>query len=80
MQNLQQEAATEAQRIQEEATIQMQGLRAQYQMKMRQKLDAAVDEIARAKKLDIVLDNSIMQKTVFYGGTDITEDLLEKLK
>ena len=58
----------------------MQGLQTQYQMQMRQKLDNAVDEIARAKKIDVVMDNSIMQKTVLWGGVDITEDLLEKLK
>ena len=38
------------------------------------------DRIARAKKIDVVLDNSSFQKSVLYGGIDITEDLLEKLK
>ena len=71
---------TEIRRIQQEAGIQMQGLHTQYQMQMRQKLDKAVDEVARAKKLDVVLDNSSMQKLVLYGGMDITDDLLEKLK
>ena len=80
MQKLQQEAAAEAQRIQQEARLQMQGLQAQYQTRMTQKLDAAVDEIAKAKKIDVVLDNSSFQKSVLYGGVDITEDLLEKLK
>ena len=80
MQKLQQEASTEAQKIQQEASMQMQGIRTQYQMQMRQKLDKAVDEIARAKKLDVILDNSSMQKSVLYGGVDITEDVLEKLK
>ncbi|MBQ8698450.1 MAG: OmpH family outer membrane protein, partial [Schwartzia sp.] len=80
MNKLQEEAATEAQRIRQEAGIQMQGLQTQYQTRIRQKLDNAVDEVARAKKLDVVLDNSIMQKSVIYGGVDITEDLLEKLK
>lgn len=80
MQKLQAEASAEAQRIQQEASLQMQGLRAQYQNRMTQKLDAAVDEIAKAKKIDVVLDNSSFQKSVIYGGVDITEDLLEKLK
>ena len=80
MHNLHGVASAVADRIQQEARLQMQGLQAQYQTRMTQKLDAAVDEIAKAKKIDVVLDNSSFQKSVLYGGVDITEDLLEKLK
>lgn len=58
----------------------MQMISQQYQMRMRQKLDVALDEIAKEKKLDVVMENSPLGKTVILGGADITEDLIEKLK
>ena len=52
----------------------------QYQMQIRQKVDVALDEIAKEKKLDAILQNSSLEKTVVLGGTDITDDLIQKLK
>ncbi len=80
MKKLQDEASAEAQRIQQEAGLQLQGIQGQYQSKMERTLKEALAEITKAKKIDVVLDNSVMQKSVIYGGVDITEDLLEKLK
>ena len=58
----------------------MQAASQQYQMQIRQKVDVALDEIAKEKKLDAILQNSSLEKTVVLGGTDITDDLIQKLK
>ena len=58
----------------------MQAVSQQYQMQIRQKVDVALDEIAKEKKLDAVVQNSSLEKTIILGGTDITEDLIQKLK
>ena len=44
------------------------------------KLQTAVGEIARTKKLDAVLFNVDEQKLVHLGGTDITDDVIKALQ
>ena len=67
-------------RAQQEQMAKMQAASQQYQMQIRQKVDVALDEIAKEKKLDAVVQNSSLEKTIILGGTDITEDLIQKLK
>ena len=47
---------------------------------IQQKVQNALAEISKTKKLDAVLENEKGQKAVIMGGVDITEDLIEKLK
>ena len=70
----------ERSRAQQEQMAKMQAVSQQYQMQIRQKVDVALDEIAKEKKLDAVVQNSSLEKTIILGGTDITEDLIQKLK
>lgn len=67
-------------RAQQEQMAKVQAASQQYQMQIRQKIDVALDEIAKEKKLDAVLQNSSLEKMVVLGGMDITEDLIQKLK
>ncbi|MGP1584954.1 MAG: OmpH family outer membrane protein [Schwartzia sp. (in: firmicutes)] len=67
-------------RAQQEQMVKVQAASQQYQMQIRQKIDVALDEIAKEKKLDAVLQNSSLEKMVVLGGMDITEDLIQKLK
>ena len=41
-----------------------------------EKIDSAVAEVAKAKGVSVVLDKN----NVFYGGTDLTADVLAKIK
>ncbi len=70
----------EFQAAQQEQMMKMQATGQQYQMQIRQKVDVALDEICKAKKIDAVLQNSSLEKTVILGGIDVTDDLIEKLK
>ncbi len=70
----------EFQAAQQEQMIKMQSTGQQYQMQIRQKVDVALDEICKAKKIDVVLQNSSLEKSVILGGIDVTDDLIEKLK
>lgn len=73
-------SSEEMARAQQEQMAKMQAASQQYQMQIRQKVDVALDEIAKEKKLDAILQNSSLEKTVVLGGTDITDDLIQKLK
>ncbi len=70
----------EFQAAQQEQMIKLQTASQQYQMQIRQKIDVALDEICKAKKIDAVLQNSSLEKSVILGGVDLTDDLIEKLK
>ena len=39
-------------------------------------IDLAVRTVATAKKITVVVDKT----AIFYGGTDITEDVIQELK
>lgn len=73
-------SSEEMARAQQEQMAKMQAASQQYQMQIRQKVDVALDEIVKEKKLDAILQNSSLEKTVILGGTDITDDLIQKLK
>jgi len=43
---------------------------------LRKKVESAINNIAKSKKFDYVVDKQAM----FYGGIDITQEVLEKIK
>ena len=49
-------------------------------MQLKQKLDAALADVAKEKKLDVVVDNQAQQKVVIEGGIDVTDDAINKLQ
>lgn len=44
--------------------------------KLRSKVDEAIKSVAQDKKLDVVVD----KQAVLFGGTDVTEDVIKKIK
>ena len=70
----------EFQKLQQAQMLKMQALSQKYQIEIQQKVQQALEEISKEKKLDAVMTNGTMQKAVIYGGVDITDDLLQKLK
>lgn len=65
---------------QQEFQLRAQSINTSAQAEMKQKVDNALAEISKAKKLDVVLENEKGQKTVIMGGVDVTDDIIEKLK
>jgi Skp family chaperone for outer membrane proteins len=58
----------------------MQALQQRYSSELKTKVDAAVADIVKAKELDVVLDNEGADKSVVQGGTDITDEVIQKLQ
>ena len=70
----------DAQKAQVEAQRKMASLNQSYQMQLQQKVSAALQDIAKEKKLDAIVDNQQMQKTVVEGGIDVTDEAIQKLQ
>ena len=72
--------AEEAQQLQQEAQRKAMGINQQYMTQIQQKMDVALAEIAKEKKLDVVVDNEGLQKSVLLGGIDVTDEVIQKLQ
>ena len=70
----------EMQKAQQQVMGKMQQTSSIYDQQKTIKLQTAVGEIARTKKLDAVLLNVDEQKFVHLGGTDITDDVIKALQ
>lgn len=56
------------------------GIRQAYDTQLRHKLDTVLAEISEQKKLDAVVESSKNSPTVFKGGIDVTEEVVQKLQ
>ncbi len=68
------------QKAQADTRRKVAGLNQSYSVQLKQKLDAALADIAKEKKLDAVVDNQAQQKVVIEGGIDVTDDAINKLQ
>ena len=71
---------TDAQKTQAEAQRKMASLNQSYQMQLQQKVSAALQDIAKEKKLDVVVDSEKEQPTALMGCVDVTDDVIAKLQ
>ena len=70
----------EAQQLQMETQRKLAGLNQMYSIQLEQKLNVAVEDIVKEKKLDIVMDSSKTYPSVITGGVDITDEVIGKLQ
>ena len=68
------------QKAQADARRKVACLNQSYSVQLKQKLDAALADVAKEKKLDAVVDNQAQQKVVIEGGIDVTDDAINKLQ
>ena len=66
--------------VEELQKTQQQAMGSIYDQQKTVKVQTAVGEISRKKKLDAVLMNPDEQKLVYLGGTDITDDVIQALQ
>ena len=64
----------------QQAVVTMRQLGSSYDQQKLLKVQTAVGEIARTKKLDAVVYNAEEQKLIRLGGVDITDDVLNALQ
>ena len=70
----------ERQKATEDIQRKFMGIQQAYSTQLQHKLDEAFSSIAQEKNLDVVVDSSEANPTVFLGGIDVTEDVIKKLQ
>ena len=70
----------EMQKLQQQMQMKAAGVQQQYAIQIKAKVDAAMDDIVKAKKLDTVVNSNGKDGVVVSGGVDITEDVIQKLQ
>ena len=73
-------AAKESQQLQIETQRKMAGLNQMYSIQLEQKLNTAIEDVVKNKKLDVVMDSSDRYPSVLSGGLDITDEVIGKLQ
>ena len=68
------------QKAQMEAQSKLMATQQQYSTQMKQKVDAAVADVVKAQKLDVVVDSEKSSKLVNEGGYDATDEVIKKLQ
>ena len=68
------------QKLQQQLQMKAAGVQQQYAIQIKAKVDAAMDDIVKAKKLDTVVNSNGKDGVVVRGDVDITEDVIQKLQ
>ena len=68
------------QKLQQQMQMKAAGVQQQYAIQIKAKVDAAMDDIVKDKKLDTVVNSNGKDGVVVSGGVDITEDVIQKLQ
>ena len=68
------------QKLQQQMQMKAAGVQQQYAIQIKAKVDAAMDDIVKAKKLDTVVNSNGKDGVVVSGGVDITDDVIQKLQ
>ncbi len=56
------------------------GIQQQYGAQMKTKLDAALDDVVKEKKLDTVINSTGKDGIAVTGATDVTDEVIQKLQ
>ena len=70
----------EALKVQMEFQRKLESINQAYAAKIKSVIDVKVEEVAREKNIDVVINNSEEQKILFQGGIDITQDVIKKMQ
>ena len=68
------------QKLQQQMQMKAAGVQQQYSTQIKSKVDAALDDVVKAKKLDTVVNSNGKDGVVVSGGTDITDEVIQKLQ
>ena len=71
---------TSEEEMQKQLQMKAAGVQQQYSTQIKSKVDAALDDVVKAKKLDTVVNSNGKDGVVISGGTDITDEVIQKLQ
>ena len=70
----------EAAKAQMEFQRKLQAINQGYASQIKSRMDVVIDEVAREKNIDVVINNSADNKLIFQGAIDVTDDVIKKMQ
>lgn len=70
----------DAAKVQMDFQRKLESINQAYAAQIKSRMDVVIEEISRAKNIDVVISNSEDQKILFQGGIDITQDVINKMQ
>lgn len=70
----------DAAKAQMELQRDLQKVQQKYSVQLENRFSVVVAEIANSKNIDVVIENSDVQKILFQGGVDITDEVIQKMQ
>ena len=70
----------EALKLQMDFQRKLESINQAYAAQIKSRMEVVVEEVAREKNIDVVINNSSEQKILFKGGIDITSDVIKKMQ
>ena len=80
LQEAQAKGTSDEEKLQQQLQMKAAGVQQQYSTQIKSKVDAALDDVVKAKKLDTVVNSNGKDGVVISGGTDITDEVIQKLQ
>ena len=70
----------EAAKAQMEFQRKLEAINQGYASQIKSRMDVVIDEVAREKNIDVVINNSADNKLIFQGAIDVTDDVIKKMQ
>ena len=70
----------EMQKLQQQLQMRGASLQQSYSTQIKAKMDAALGDIAKEKKLDTVVNSNTKDGVIITGGVDVTDEVISKLQ
>lgn len=70
----------EAEKLQKEAQMKASGIQMQYMTQVKQKMDAALADVSKEEKLEVIITSDTLEKPILYGCSDVTDKVIQKLQ
>ena len=58
----------------------LEGINQAYTSQIQSRINVVLEEIAREKNIDVVINNSKGERVIFHGAIDVTDDVIKKMQ
>ena len=70
----------EAMKVQMDLRRKLEGINQAYVSQIQNRINVVLEEIAREKNIDVVVNNTEGERVIFHGAIDVTDDVIKKMQ